>query len=93
MVSNQVSNTCPLPRVACDIRDMVNTGEAGAVASEPRLFVGQIPVDATVEDLAQLFAPFAARGLRSLNLVKRPDGVSKGCAMVVFERWAEGAAL
>lgn len=70
---------------------MPNTGEAAAVASEPRLFVGQIPVDASVDDLAQLFAPFAARGLRSLNLVKRPDGVSKGCAMVLFERWAEGA--
>ncbi len=69
---------------------MVNTGEAAAVASEPRLFVGQIPVDASADDLAQLFAPFAARGLRSLNLVKRPDGVSKGCAMVLFERWAEG---
>lgn len=60
------------------------------MASEPRLFVGQIPIDASVDDLAQLFAPFAARGLRSLNLVKRPDGVSKGCAMVLFERWAEG---
>jgi RNA recognition motif. (a.k.a. RRM, RBD, or RNP domain) len=69
---------------------MPSTGEAAAVASEPRLFVGQIPIDASVDDLAQLFAPFAARGLRSLNLVKRPDGVSKGCAMVLFERWAEG---
>ena len=70
----------------------MSSQEQACVANSPRLFVGQIPVDATVDDLAQLFAPFAARGLRSLNLVKRPDGVSKGCAMVLFERWAEGEA-
>ena len=94
--------------------------EQGAVAGEPRLFVGQvtpdctihqgggrqikhqsplsphvdnvpqIPVSATAEDLLPLFAPFAARGLRALNIIKEPDGRSKGCAMVLFERWAEG---
>ena len=94
--------------------------EQGAVAGEPRLFVGQvtltvlsitgggrqikqqcvrsphcggasqIPVSATAEDLLPLFAPFAARGLRALNIIKEPYGRSKGGAMVLFERWAEG---
>lgn len=54
------------------------------------IFALQIPITATAEDLLPLFAPFAARGLRALNIIKEPDGRSKGCAMVLFERWAEG---
>mmetsp|Transcript_16571 Transcript_16571/g.49593 ORF Transcript_16571/g.49593 Transcript_16571/m.49593 type:complete len:713 (+) Transcript_16571:175-2313(+) len=56
-----------------------------AVAAEPRLFVGQCG-DATADQLAALFGPFAARGLRALHLLR------KGCAMVLFERWAEAEA-
>ena len=51
-----------------------------------RLFVGQCG-DATAEELAALFGPFAARGLRALHLLR------KGCAMILFERWAEGKVL
>lgn len=54
-----------------------------STASPRRLFVGQCG-DATADQLAGLFGPFAARGLRALHLLR------KGCAMVLYERWAEG---
>lgn len=56
-----------------------------AVAAEPRLFIGQCG-DATADQLADLFGPFAARGLRALQMLR------KGCAMVLYERWAEAEA-
>lgn len=56
-----------------------------AVASEPRLFVGQVPVDKAAEDLMPLFQPYGK--IRALHVVKGPDGRSRGCALVSFERF------
>ncbi|KAK9851890.1 hypothetical protein WJX84_005735 [Apatococcus fuscideae] len=61
------------------------------VASEPRIFVGQVPTDKTEEDLFQLFLPFGR--IRNLHLIREgPDGKSRGCAMVLFDRWSEAEA-
>lgn len=63
---------------------------AEPVASEPRLFVGQVPTDKTAEDLAPLFEPFGV--IKNLHLVKGPDGKSRGCAMVLYEKWSQAEA-
>ena len=61
------------------------------VASEPRIFVGQVPTDKTEEDLFQLFLPFGR--IRNLHLIREgPEGKSRGCAMVLFDRWSEAEA-
>ena len=63
---------------------------AEPVASEPRLFVGQVPTDKTAEDLIPLFESFGV--IKNLLLVKGPDGKSRGCAMVLFDRWSSAEA-
>ena len=63
---------------------------AEPVASEPRLFVGQVPTDKTAEDLIPLFESFGV--IKNLHLVKGPDGKSRGCAMVLFDRWSSAEA-
>lgn len=63
---------------------------AEPVASEPRLFVGQVPTDKTAEDLIPLFEGFGV--IKNLHLVKGPDGKSRGCAMVLFDRWSSAEA-
>ena len=63
---------------------------AEPVASEPRLFVGQVPTDKTAEDLIPLFEGFGV--IKNLHLVKGPDGKSRGCAMVLFDRWTSAEA-
>ena len=63
---------------------------AEPVASEPRLFVGQVPTDKTAEDLLPLFEGFGV--IKNLHLVKGPDGKSRGCAMVLFDRWSSAEA-
>ncbi|CAK0784107.1 hypothetical protein CVIRNUC_007310 [Coccomyxa viridis] len=60
------------------------------VASEPRLFVGQIPQSAREEDLFPLFTPYG--NVRNLHLLRGSDGKPRGCAMVLFSRWAEAEA-
>lgn len=70
-----------IPSVCGDLR--LSCPEFYVLASPRRLFVGQCG-DATADQLAALFGPFAARGLRALHLLR------KGCAMVLYERWAEG---
>lgn len=63
---------------------------AEPVASEPRLFVGQVPTEKTAEDLIPLFEGFGV--IKNLHLVKGPDGKSRGCAMVLFDRWSSAEA-
>ncbi|BDA45123.1 probable CUGBP Elav-like family member 2 [Coccomyxa sp. Obi] len=60
------------------------------VASEPRLFVGQVPSDVREEDLWPLFTPFGT--VRNLHLLKGSDGKPRGCAMVLFQRWSQAEA-
>jgi len=50
---------------------------------ENKLFIGQIPRDKTEEDIQALFAPFGE--IDSINLLKDPAGVSKGCCFVKFK--------
>eukprot|EP00887_Chlorella_sp_A99_P006321 scaffold3.g6321.t1 len=64
--------------------------EPQAVASVPRLFVGQVPTDKTEDDLTPIFAPFGT--VEKVTLVRGPEGRSKGCAMVQFGKWAEAEA-
>lgn len=49
-----------------------------------------MPTDKSAEDLLPLFADFG--NIRNLHLVKGPDGKSRGCAMVLFERWSQAEA-
>lgn len=69
---------------------IVPMANAEPVASEPRLFVGQVPTDKTAEDLIPLFEGFGV--IKNLHLVKGPDGKSRGCAMVLFDRWSSAEA-
>ncbi len=47
-----------------------------------KLFVGMIARNLTENDLFQLFSPFGS--LQEIHLIKRWDGMSKGCAFVKF---------
>lgn len=69
---------------------IIPMANAEPVASEPRLFVGQVPTDKTAEDLIPLFESFGV--IKNLHLVKGPDGKSRGCAMVLFDRWSSAEA-
>lgn len=60
------------------------------VAAEPRLFVGQVPTDKTAEDLQPLFQSYGV--IRNLHMVKQANGRSAGCAMVLYEKFAEAEA-
>ncbi len=63
-------------------------GDNVGVCPVPRLFVGGLQPDTSERDLAPLFSSFARQGmLQSIHIVKHPDGRSRGCAMVMFERW------
>ncbi len=64
--------------------------EEVAVASEPRLFVGQVPPTYKDTDLRPLFAPYGT--IKQIHIMSGHDGRSKGCAMVTFERWADAEA-
>lgn len=64
--------------------------EDTAVASEPRLFVGQIPPTYKDTDLRPLFETYGA--VKQVHIMCGHDGRSKGCAMVTFERWADAEA-
>jgi RNA recognition motif-containing protein len=59
------------------------------VANKPRLFVGAIG-SATEDELLSIFSPFGV--VRALNIVRRGDGTSQGCAMIQFDRWSEAEA-
>ncbi|KAK9821938.1 hypothetical protein WJX81_005523 [Elliptochloris bilobata] len=63
---------------------------AEPVASEPRLFVGQVPTMCREEDLFTLFTPFGT--VRNLHLLKGADGKPRGCAMVLYARWSQAEA-
>ena len=54
------------------------------------LFVGQLPSDRGEADLTALFSPFGA--VERVTMLRGPEGRSKGCAMVQFQRWAEAEA-
>jgi CUG-BP- and ETR3-like factor len=59
-------------------------------ASEPKLFIGQVPLEATQADLFQLFSRYGT--VKTCVVIQGPDGRSKGCAKVLFERWSEAEA-
>jgi CUG-BP- and ETR3-like factor len=58
-----------------------------AVCSEPKVFVGQVPIECTQEQVFQLFSKYGT--VKKCALITAPDGRSKGCAMVTYDRWAE----
>ena len=61
-----------------------------SVACEPRLFVGQVPATARDDDLWPIFNAFG--NVRNLHLLKGSDGKPRGCAMVLYARWAQAEA-
>lgn len=68
----------------------IRPGEPPEPAIAPRkLFVGQVPKDATERDLRPLFEPFGE--IVSLNVLRtqRGQGPSAGCAFVEFRKWAQ----
>lgn len=85
-----VAIVCPGTGGKFEPGDIVLMANAEPVASEPRLFVGQVPTDKTAEDLIPLFESFGV--IKNLHLVKGPDGKSRGCAMVLFDRWSSAEA-
>ncbi len=65
--------------------------EQGAVCAEPKVFVGAIRFEVTQEEVQAHYARYGA--LRNVALLKHLDtGKSKGCAMVLFERWTDAEA-
>lgn len=57
------------------------------VCSEPKVFAGQIPFEATTADVQALFSRYG--NIVSCNVIAGPDGRSKGCAMILYQKWAE----
>eukprot|EP00195_Chlamydomonas_chlamydogama_P012061 CAMPEP_0202894456 /NCGR_PEP_ID=MMETSP1392-20130828/3866_1 /ASSEMBLY_ACC=CAM_ASM_000868 /TAXON_ID=225041 /ORGANISM="Chlamydomonas chlamydogama, Strain SAG 11-48b" /LENGTH=444 /DNA_ID=CAMNT_0049579165 /DNA_START=76 /DNA_END=1406 /DNA_ORIENTATION=+ len=57
------------------------------VCAEPKVFAGQIPVEATQDDVYKLFSQYG--NIKNCVIITGPDGRSKGCAMILYERWAE----
>lgn len=55
-----------------------------AVASEPKLFIGQVPVDSTEEQLRELMQ--AHGDVQSVTIPRKSD--SRRFAMVTFAKWA-----
>lgn len=65
--------------------------ELNAVCSEPKLFVGGLRYEVTQDDLRDHFSKYGAIRSASL-LVHHATGKSKGCAMVLFDRWTDAEA-
>jgi len=57
------------------------------VCGEPKLFVGQIPLETTKEEIVSVFSNFGT--VKNVTVLTTPDGRSKGCAMVLFDKWAQ----
>jgi len=49
--------------------------------------VGQIPLETTKEEILNVFSNFGT--VKNATLLTTPEGRSKGCAMVLFEKWAQ----
>jgi hypothetical protein len=61
------------------------------VCAEPKIFVGGLRYDVTQEDVGAHYLQYGP--LRSAALLVHHDtGKSKGCAMVLFERWTAAEA-
>ncbi|KAG2450180.1 hypothetical protein HYH02_000282 [Chlamydomonas schloesseri] len=58
-----------------------------AVCAEPKVFVGQVPHEVTQDQVFALFSKYGT--IKKCALITGPDGRSKGCAMVTYDRWAE----
>ena len=54
------------------------------------LVTPQVPAETTEQALWALFTPFGT--VRNLHLLKGSDGKPRGCAMVLFQRWAQAEA-
>lgn len=68
-----------------------NNAPQEAVCAEPKVFVGGVRFDVTQEDLQAHYGRYGA--LKNVALLKHLDsGKSKGCAMVLFERWTDAEA-
>jgi len=52
--------------------------------TEYKLFVGMLPRSATEEDLRMVFQPYGK--LIEIVVLREPDGTSKGCAFVKYDR-------
>lgn len=59
-----------------------------AVAPEPKVFVGQVPVESTEEQLRELMQ--AHGEVQSLTIPRKSD--SRRFAMVTFDKWAQAEA-
>lgn len=56
----------------------------------PPYVAAKVPSDVREEDLWPVFQPFGT--VRNLHLLKGSDGKPRGCAMVLFQRWAHAEA-
>jgi hypothetical protein len=57
------------------------------VCPEPKVFIGQIPLESTQEQVFALFQKYGT--IKKCAVISGPDGRSKGCAMVTYEHWGE----
>lgn len=57
------------------------------VGNEPKVFMGQVPPEATADQIQTLMSRYGT--VVKATLITTPDGRSKGCAMVLFSKWGE----
>jgi CUG-BP- and ETR3-like factor len=60
------------------------------VCAEPKVFVGQLPDEASQADVQALFQQYGA--ISDCSLIKGPDGRGRGFAMVQFQKWRDAEA-
>jgi CUG-BP- and ETR3-like factor len=64
--------------------------KADPVCPEPKVFAGQVPLEATQEQVLALFSQYGT--VRNVVIITHQDGRSKGAAMVLFEHWGHAEA-
>lgn len=58
-----------------------------AVCPEPKVFVGQLPLESSRDQVTQLFSQYG--NIKNCVIITHADGRSKGAAMVLYDTWAE----
>eukprot|EP00210_Caulerpa_lentillifera_P008836 g8431.t1 len=61
--------------------------KANRVCGEPKIFVGQIPLETSKDEIHDVFSSFG--NVKTVNIMSTAEGRSKGCAMVLFDKWSQ----
>ena len=60
------------------------------VCGEPKIFVGQLPTNATEENVMLAFSTYGH--IEQMTVPKKPDGKPRGFAMLRYKLWAHAEA-